>query len=468
MNDKPSYLIWIDLEMTGLDPQNDQIIEIATIITDSRLNIVAYGPSLAIHQPEEIMKKMDDWNTKQHTQSGLVERVRQSTITLLEAQKQTLAFLKQYVPAKASPMCGNTVCQDRRFLARWMPALEAHFHYRHLDVSTVKELAKLWAPEIFKGLTKQSKHLALDDIKESIDELCYYRDRFFKLETIASLPPDTSRLDYPTLKHFIPIRQSTSNKGDHGHVVIIGAGKMQYGGSVCLSGEAALRAGAGLVSVVVAPESIVRSSQAPAELMIMAYQQPIEAKSLFDKASVFILGPGLSESDWAEKWFDHVIAQSLPLVIDADGLNWLAKCPQKVPHAVLTPHPGEAARLLATTVEAIQQDRVTAARALQAKYDGVVVLKGAGTIIVDKEQKISVLEEGIPSLATAGTGDVLAGIIGALIAQGLELARAAELAVCVHAMAGKEQQQKGIRGMMASDLLPSIRAFLNPVEGNNG
>jgi len=184
MNDKPSYLIWIDLEMTGLDPQNDQIIEIATIITDGSLNIIANGPNLAIHQPEDVLKKMDDWNTKQHQQSGLVERVRQSTITVLEAQKQTLEFVKQYVPARASPMCGNTVCQDRRFLARWMPLLEAHFHYRHLDVSTVKELAKLWAPEVFKGLNKESKHLALDDIKESIDELRYYRDRFFKLEAL--------------------------------------------------------------------------------------------------------------------------------------------------------------------------------------------------------------------------------------------------------------------------------------------
>ena len=140
MNDKPSDLIWIDLEMTGLDPQSDVIIEIATIVTDANLNIIAEGPNLAIHQPDEILNKMDDWNTKHHSQSGLTARVKQSTITVEEAQKQTLDFLKQYVNAKASPMCGNTVCQDRRFLAKWMPELEAYFHYRHLDVSTVKSL----------------------------------------------------------------------------------------------------------------------------------------------------------------------------------------------------------------------------------------------------------------------------------------------------------------------------------------
>jgi oligoribonuclease len=181
MNDKPTNLIWIDLEMTGLDTQNDQIIEIATIITDSHLNIVATGPNLAIHQSEEIMSKMDEWNTKQHGQSGLIQRVATSTITCEEAEIQTLAFVKKYVGAKISPMCGNTVCQDRRFLNRLMPTLEAYFHYRHLDVSTVKELAKMWAPEVSKGVNKSAHHLALEDIKESIEELRHYRDHFFKL-----------------------------------------------------------------------------------------------------------------------------------------------------------------------------------------------------------------------------------------------------------------------------------------------
>lgn len=184
MNDKPSNLIWIDLEMTGLDPLNDQIIEIATIVTDGNLNIIAEGPNLAIHHSDEILNKMDDWNTKHHTQSGLVDRIRKTTLTVAQAEAKTLEFLKQYVGARASPMCGNTVCQDRRFLAKWMPTLEAYFHYRHLDVSTVKELARRWAPQIFKGLTKDSKHMALEDIRESIEELQYYRDRFFKLEEI--------------------------------------------------------------------------------------------------------------------------------------------------------------------------------------------------------------------------------------------------------------------------------------------
>ncbi len=181
MNDKPTYLIWIDLEMTGLDPQNDAILEIATIITDSALNIVAEGPNLAIHHPDAILNQMDAWNTKQHNQSGLIARVKQSTVTYQIAQEQTLTFVKQYLTPKTSPMCGNTVCQDRRFLYRLMPTLEAFFHYRHLDVSTVKELARMWSPGVFKGLNKTGKHLALDDIKESIDELRYFKEHFFKL-----------------------------------------------------------------------------------------------------------------------------------------------------------------------------------------------------------------------------------------------------------------------------------------------
>ncbi len=186
MNDVLPRLVWIDLEMTGLDTQRDTIIEIATLVTDSQLNIVAEGPNLAIHQPDDLLNRMDEWNLKQHTHSGLIERVKQSTVTLPDAQNQTLAFLQQFVAAKASPMCGNTVCQDRRFLSRLMPNLEAFFHYRHLDVSTVKELARLWAPLIFKGLNKGSPHLALADIKESVEELRYYREHFFKLENSSA------------------------------------------------------------------------------------------------------------------------------------------------------------------------------------------------------------------------------------------------------------------------------------------
>ncbi len=182
MNDKRRNLIWIDLEMTGLDCQQDSILEIATIITDSDLTILAEGPSLAIFQPPEVLAKMNDWVRNQHQKSGLTERVQNSRISLQEAEALTLDFVKLYTDAKESPMCGNTICQDRRFMANHMKALEAHFHYRHLDVSTVKELAKRWAPKLYEGFTKSSKHLALDDIIESIEELKYYRERFFNLD----------------------------------------------------------------------------------------------------------------------------------------------------------------------------------------------------------------------------------------------------------------------------------------------
>lgn len=173
-------LIWIDLEMTGLDTQNDHIIEIATIVTDSELNTLAEGPVLAVHQADEVLNRMDEWNTKQHGGSGLIERVRQSTITEQQAEQQTIEFLQQYVPMGKSPMCGNSICQDRRFLARCMPKLEEYFHYRNLDVSTVKELARRWAPHL-EGVEKKANHLALEDIKESIAELLHYREHFFKI-----------------------------------------------------------------------------------------------------------------------------------------------------------------------------------------------------------------------------------------------------------------------------------------------
>jgi len=173
-------LIWIDLEMTGLDPQNDFIIEIATVVTDKELNVLAQGPVLAVHQPEAVLARMDDWNRKQHGESGLVARVRESDINEAEAEQRTLVFLEQWVPAKTSPMCGNSICQDRRFLYRCMPRLEAFFHYRNLDVSTVKELAARWAPELKDGFKKKNSHLALDDILESIAELQFYRERFIR------------------------------------------------------------------------------------------------------------------------------------------------------------------------------------------------------------------------------------------------------------------------------------------------
>jgi len=175
MSKHPDNLIWIDLEMTGLDPDNDRIIEIATVVTDSRLNTLAEGPMLAIHQPEAVMERMDEWNRKQHGGSGLWQRVRDSSVSELQAQRETLAFLGNYLDPRQSPMCGNSICQDRRFLARHMPELEAFFHYRNLDVSTLKELARRWRPGICAGFSKGGAHLALDDIRESIRELQYYR-----------------------------------------------------------------------------------------------------------------------------------------------------------------------------------------------------------------------------------------------------------------------------------------------------
>jgi oligoribonuclease len=173
-------LIWIDLEMTGLNPDTDLIIEIATIVTDKDLNILAHGPVLAVHQSDEALAAMDEWNQTHHGQSGLIDRVKASTINDSEAERLTIEFLKLWVPENTSPICGNSIGQDRRFLYRYMPKLEAYFHYRNIDVSTLKELAARWAPAVKDGFNKESKHQALDDIIESIEELRYYREHFIK------------------------------------------------------------------------------------------------------------------------------------------------------------------------------------------------------------------------------------------------------------------------------------------------
>ncbi|OZI15131.1 oligoribonuclease [Sodalis-like symbiont of Philaenus spumarius] len=174
-------LIWIDLEMTGLDPERDRIIEIATLVTDANLAILAEGPVLAIYQTDAQLALMDDWNVRTHTASGLVDRVRQSALDEEAAVAQTLAFLADWVPAGKSPICGNSIGQDRRFLFRYMPALEVYFHYRYLDVSTLKELVRRWKPDILSGLKKNNTHQALDDIRESVAELTYYREHFIRL-----------------------------------------------------------------------------------------------------------------------------------------------------------------------------------------------------------------------------------------------------------------------------------------------
>jgi len=175
---KKTNLIWIDLEMTGLVPEKDIIIEIATVVTDADLNVLAEGPSLAIHQDNKYLESMDEWNTRQHTKSGLVQRVKESEISVNEAEKQILDFVMKYVDPDTSPMCGNSICQDRRFLYNYMPKLEKFFHYRHIDVSTLKELAVRWKPDVVSNSFKQSKHLALSDIYDSINELKHYREHF--------------------------------------------------------------------------------------------------------------------------------------------------------------------------------------------------------------------------------------------------------------------------------------------------
>ena len=176
---KKSNLVWIDLEMTGLSPQNDRIIEIATIVTDIHLSIVAEGPELVIHQSDERLDGMDAWNKKTHSESGLIDQVRASEIDEAEAERRTLAFLRRYATKQRSPLCGNAICQDRRFLDRYMPQVSAYLHYRHLDVSTIKELARRWRPDLTSNQNKNSRHRAMDDIRESIEELRGYRDNFF-------------------------------------------------------------------------------------------------------------------------------------------------------------------------------------------------------------------------------------------------------------------------------------------------
>jgi oligoribonuclease len=181
MTPSSDNLVWIDLEMTGLDPASDHIIEIATVVTDAHLNVIAEGPVLAIHRDEATLAKLDEWNRTTHGASGLLDRVRGSRLTETDAERQTLAFLREHAVAGASPMCGNSICQDRRFLAREMPTLEKFFHYRNLDVSTLKELARRWAPGVYASVQKSSAHLAIDDVRDSIRELEHYRRHFLRV-----------------------------------------------------------------------------------------------------------------------------------------------------------------------------------------------------------------------------------------------------------------------------------------------
>lgn len=181
MAQNQNNLVWLDMEMTGLLPDTDRIIEVAIVITDGELNTVAEAPTLVVHQPDSVLDGMDNWNKSTHGKSGLIEKVKASALDDATVEAQMLAFLKEYVPANTSPMCGNSICQDRRFMARWMPQLEAYFHYRNLDVSTLKELAQRWAPQLTEGFRKASSHLAMDDVRDSIRELEYYREHLLRI-----------------------------------------------------------------------------------------------------------------------------------------------------------------------------------------------------------------------------------------------------------------------------------------------
>lgn len=280
----------------------------------------------------------------------------------------------------------------------------------------------------------------------------------------ASIQPDALRLDYNALISQVPKRRLSSHKGDNGHVCVIGGGQSGYSGAVCLAGEAALRAGSGLVSAVVAPESLSLLARGPSELMCYGLADPKSLPNLLDHATLIVLGPGLSQSKWAEQFFTVTLKTTKPLIVDADGLNWLAKYPQNREQWILTPHPGEAARLLGCSTQEVQGNRIEAAKAIQRKYGGITVLKGAGTIIYDGHN-LFVNIGGFPALGTGGTGDVLAGLIGGLAAQGLSLLLAAQLGVSVHSLAAQCEQSLGARGMLASDLFLHVRSLLNPAEG---
>lgn len=274
--------------------------------------------------------------------------------------------------------------------------------------------------------------------------------------------PCAWRIDYLEVVNALKPRTLSSHKGDNGHVCLIGGGQSGYSGAVCLAAEASLRVGAGLVSAVVAPESLPLLARAPKEVMCYSFASPKEMRELIDKATVIVLGPGLSQNAWGKKFFEETINVQKPLVVDADGLNWLARFPHKRENWVLTPHPGEAARLLNKTVHEVQASRIEAALLLKQKYGGIIVLKGAGSIVVSDDGAIAIEATANPVLATGGTGDVLAGLIGGLIAQKLPLSSAAMLALSVHAMSGELEATMGVRGMLASDLFLHIRNLINP------
>lgn len=304
--------------------------------------------------------------------------------------------------------------------------------------------------------------LVLADAMDMVGEL-FFNDLDVETDA-ASIQPDALRLDYNKLISQIPKRRPSSHKGDNGHVCLVGGGQSGYSGAVCLAGEAALRSGCGLASAVVSPQSLPLLARGPSELMCYGWEDPAPLANLLERATLIVLGPGLSQTKWGEQFFAATLKTTKSLVVDADGLNWLAKYPQKRQQWILTPHPGEAARLLECSTKEVQSNRIEAAKAIQKKYGGITVLKGAGTIVFDGSS-LFVNVGTFPALGTGGTGDVLAGLIGGLAAQGLSLLLSAQLGVSVHSLAAELEQSLGERGMLASDLFLHIRSLLNPSEG---
>lgn len=289
----------------------------------------------------------------------------------------------------------------------------------------------------------------------------YFSDLHVPAEVYGHLTPAAKRIDYQALESAIPRRQRNSHKGHHGHVLIVG-GDHGMGGAVRLAGEAAARCGAGLVSLATREANVSAITAARPELMCHGVERPAQLRALLQRANVVAIGPGLGSSEWGRAMMAVILESRLPLVLDADALNLLATDPMRHDKWVLTPHPGEAARLLGCSTAEIQQDRFTAVVSLEASYGGVVVLKGCGSLVLAGDGEIALCSDGNPGMACGGMGDLLTGVIAALVAQGMGLRQAARLGVVVHAAAGDVAASEGERGLLASDLLSHLRSLLNP------
>lgn len=302
--------------------------------------------------------------------------------------------------------------------------------------------------------------LCMGSALDHIGRLAYH-DLQVPKDIFQQVKPLASRVVYPDVLKALPKQKMTQHKGLNGHVAVLGAGAIQHSGAVCLAGEAALRVGAGLVSAYVSPNSLSLMARAPAELMCHALDGFAQLEPHLEQLNALVIGPGLSKNDWAKALFAQIKNLSLPIVVDADALNLLADSPSQNQQWILTPHPKEAARLLSTTVAECEKDRRETVLKLQAKFGGIIVLKGASTLVTDATHSIHLIEGRVPALAVGGTGDVLAGMIGGLLAQGVSALNAAIVAVSAHREAGWLEQSFGRRGMLASELFPHIRTVLD-------